>query len=370
MDRRLLFLPALLAIAIALPLTTAATAPNAHKPKPSPSATPAPTVAPTPTPTPKPTPTPTPTATPSPVTSFVTRCGTSLCLNGSAWYLYGASQLGGMTDPQARASLAVSAKLNTLRIVDFLDEGGAVSTAPYDESRWQLVDRAIATAGTNGLHVVLDLSIYRNMLWNSGANPYTIDWQPFLTFVANRRNTATGVIYANDPTIAIVAFAGEIQPINTSSNTRGITTDQVTSFFTRTFAEWKALDPNHLRSSGGLLQIDWNSGIDWKAIFGLADSDVCAIHDYSSADQTVTTPAVSAYCASIGRPWITEEFGWDQSVGDAMRAQSYTSMYGLQRTYHAAGVGFWNLGPQIGGSTYDVNAGTPQTWAVVVANAP
>jgi hypothetical protein len=275
-----------------------------------------------------------------------------------------------MGDPQARASLAVSAGLNTLRVVNFLDEQGAPSSAPYDEARWQRVDRAIAAAGAHGLHVLLDLSTYRNLLWNSGANPYTTDWQAFLSFVAKRRNTSNGVAYADDPTIAIVAFAGEVEPINTPSNTRGVTTAQVTSFFRRTFAEWNALDPNHLRSSGGLLQLDWGSGIDWKAIFSLADSDVCAIHDYSNADQTVTTPAVAAYCASIGRPWITEEFGWEQATGDSTRAQRYSVMYALQRTFHASGVANWNLGSQLGGSTYDVNTGTPKTWAVVVANAP
>ena len=59
-------------------------------------------------------------------------------------------------------------------------------------------------------------------------------------------------------------------------------------------AEWKVQDPNHLVSPGGLLQLDWNSGIDWKHVFGLADNDVCSIHDYSSNDRQITTPNVSA----------------------------------------------------------------------------
>ena len=365
------------------PPATPTPAPTAT-PTPKPSATAAPTSTPTsaptstptsaPTSTPTPastaTPPPTPTPTPAPASSFVTACGTQLCLNGATWYLYGASQLGGLDDPAARASLAVAGGLNTLRIVNFLDEGGASSTAPYDEWRWQRVDKTLDAARANGLHVLLDLSTYRNLLWNAGANPYTTDWAPFLDFVANRRNTVNGRTYANDPTIAIVAFAGEVEPINTSSNTRGITTSQVTTFFHRTFAEWKALDPNHLTSSGGFLQIDWNSGIDWKTIWSDANSDVCSIHDYSNNDQTITTPAVSSYCGSIGRPWITEEFGWDQSTGDATRAQDYAGMYALQRTFHAAGVGNWNLGTQVGGSTYDVNPNTPKTWAVVLSNAP
>jgi hypothetical protein len=350
-------------------------APKLPAPDRTPLATPAPTPTPTPTPTAAPTaspsPRPTSTPTPAPVGGFVVRCGTALCLGGRTWYLYGASQLGGLDDPNARAGLAVSAGLNTLRIVNFLDEGGAPSSAPYAEPYWQRVDRVIAAASAHGLHVLLDLSTYRNLLWNAGGNPYTADWQHFLSFVATRRNTASGIVYANDPTIAMVAFAGEVEPINTPSNARGITTTQVTDFYKRTFGEWKALDANHLTSTGGLLQLAWNSGIDWKAIFALGDSDVCSIHDYSGADQTITTPAVATYCASIGRPWITEEFGWEQSVGDATRAQRFADMYSLQRTFHAAGVSTWNLGTTLGGaSDFDFNAGTPITWSAVGASAP
>jgi len=45
-------------------------------------------------------------------------------------------------------------------------------------------------------------------------------------------------------------------------------------------------------------------------------------------------------------------------------------MYGLQSRYAAAGVAFWNLGPQTSGATYDVNSATALTWAAVRSNAP
>jgi len=300
----------------------------------------------------------------------VQRCGTALCVAGQTWYLYGASNLGGLDNPDAATKLAVSGRVNTLRIVNFLDEHGSPSAAPYDEARWQRVDRVIASARAQGLRVILDLSTYRNLLANAGLNPYAVDWKPLVAFVTGRRNTVTGLTYSADPTIAFVAFAGEVEPINTPANTLGVTTSQLTSFFARTFSEWKALDANHLVSPGGLTQLDWNSGIDWRSIFGLADNDLCSIHDYGTGDQTVTTPNVASYCASIGRPWLTEEFGWDQSVGDSQRASLFDSMVALQARYGAAGVGFWNLGSQVGGSTFDVNPNTPLTWAVVLAHAP
>lgn len=322
---------------------------------------------------PKPTPTPVPPPPPPPppsTSSFVGRCGLSLCLGGSRWYLYGASDLTGLDSPETWSSMAVAGGLNTIRIVNFLDENGSSGTAAYDEWHWQRVDRVIASARSHGLHVLLDLSTYRNLLKHSGVDPYALDWQPFLSFVANRTNTVTGATYASDPTIALVAFAGEVEPINSGANTLGVTTTELTTFYARTFSEWKALDPNHLVSPGGFLQIDWNSGIDWRAIFGLADNDVCSIHNYSSKDTSITTPNVSAYCASIGRPWITEEFGWEQSIGDSARAVNFQSMYTLQVANGSAGVAFWNLGAQVGGSTYDVNSSTPLTWGVVQRNAP
>jgi hypothetical protein len=296
----------------------------------------------------------------------------ALCLDGGTWYLYGASQLGGLDDPNGRADLAVAAKLNTLRIVNFLDEHAAPATGPYDEWRWQRVDKVIAAAGARGLKIVLDLSTYRNLLWNAGQNPYTTDWASFISFATQRRNTVTGIRYADDPTIAIVSFAGEVEPINTGDNTRGVTTQQVTDFFRRSFGQWKSQDVHHLLSTGGLLQLDWNSGIDWKTLFALPGSDVCAIHDYSTNDQQVTTPMVASYCQSIGRPWITEEFGWEQSIGDSTRAQRFGAMYQLQRTYGAAGVAFWNLGTQTTGTTFDVNSAVTltNTWNAVRNAAP
>ena len=52
-----------------------------------------------------------------------------------------------------------------------------------------------------------------------------------------------------------------------------------------------------------------NSGVDWKAIFGAAD--LCSLHNYSGGDVSMT-PTVAGWCAANGKPWITEEFGYQQ----------------------------------------------------------
>ena len=360
-------------------------------PTPSPTsiadATPSPTPAATPTPMPTPipvsspaaaaatqvpataAPTPVPTAAPAapaPVVSgFVSVCGQSLCGNGARWYLYGASVYGGLDDPAGTVARARAAGLNSIRIVNFLEEGGPVASAPFSEAHWARVDRLIGAAGGAGLKVILDLSTHRNLLANAGVNPYTHDWASFIRHAATRVNTATGARYADDPTIALIAFAGEVEPINTSDNRLGVTTAQVTTFFQRAFATWKSFDARHPVSSGGLLHYGWNSGIDWRAIFAAAD--VCSIHNYSESD-TATTPTVASYCAGIGKPWITEEFGWERSVGDATRASLFQGIYTLQANNGSAGVAFWNLGPQTTSPTFDVNASTPLTHEVVASN--
>lgn len=296
----------------------------------------------------------------------VSVCGRAFCLAGQPWYLHGASVLGGMDDAAATSAHARSAGLNTIRVVNFLDERGAPATAAYDEWHWARLDRIIADASANDLKVILDLSTYRNMLANAGLNPYAEDWGPFVSFAANRRNTVTGVRYGDDPTIALVAIAGEVEPINTPDNRLGVTTSQVTEFFTRTFAQWRSIDAVHPVTSGGLLHYGWNSGIDWQAIFAAADA--CSIHNYSAGD-VAATATVASYCAGMNKPWITEEFGWDISLGDAGRAVAFQSIYDLNRTNGSAGTAFWNLGPQTQMPTYDVNDTTPLTLDVVRRNA-
>ena len=354
-------------------------APTAAPPSPSPTATappsptPAPSMATTPTRAPS---TATPSATSSPPAAdradagFVAVCGRSFCVDGQRWYLYGASTSGGLENPLRTVKLAQAAGLNSIRIAAFLHEERG--SDPYEEARWRLVDGLLAAAGAADLKVDLDLSTYRNYLHNSGKNPYTYDWGRFVAFVVNRVNTISGMRYGDDPAIAFVEFAPEVDGIIGNPDPLSPTTAELTDFFRRTYAQWRAGDANHLISSGGLLQYGWNSGIDWRAIFGSVD--FCSVHVYSETD-IAALAAVAAYCEGIGKPWLNEEFGFPQDVGDAVRAAAYQRQFDLAKTGGAAGTAFWNIGEQLTGvnypsQTYDVNPQTPKTWAVVVANAP
>jgi endo-1,4-beta-mannosidase len=298
----------------------------------------------------------------------VTVCGTSLCQGSQPWDLYGGAVFNGLDDPNTTVQGAVAARLNTVRVVNFLYEFDPVAQAAYRERDWSRLDRFIATARDAGLKVVLDLSTYRNLLRFNGIQPYTYDWGPFLVFAANRTNTVTGVRYRDDPTIALISLAGEPEPITGNSDPlKAASSQQLTDFYRRSYSQLRAADPNHIISSGGLLQYGWNSGIDWRSIFAVVD--LCALHGYSESD-LAAVPTIAATCAGMGKPWITEEFGYQQSLGDAARASAYQSIYDLQRTNRSAGVSFWSLGPEIKMDSHDVNSATPLVWAVIQENAP
>lgn len=306
---------------------------------------------------------------------FVTACGTSLCLNGKIWHMYGGSIYGYQSDTASRISLATQGKLNTVRITNMLNESSTdLVNAPFDSTKWAKVDAAIAAAGNANLKVILDLSSYRNLYKNNNRNAYTLDWSTFINWVANRTNTVSGVVYKNDPIIAIISVAGEVDPPNASSATGPTSTQQLTDFYTRTIAQVHAADPNHLVSEGGLLQYGWNSGIDWRSIFALPGDDVPAVHVYSAGDENYA-PTIAADATSINKPWMIEEFGFDQTTGDSTRASDFQRVYTLATTNNAAGVAYWNIGTEVLGaggktSTYDVNTSTPLTLAAVQANAP
>ena len=110
-----------------------------------------------------------------------------------------------------------------------------------------------------------------------------------------------------------------------------------------------------------------DSGIDWQAIFALPDNAVCDIKTYGRMVDFVAK--VSAFCGSHNKPWIDEEFGWQQSLGDDVRAKQFASTNRLIRDHHGSGELFWNLGYQVKPATYDIGTMTPLTFSAVVAGA-
>lgn len=307
----------------------------------------------------------------------ITTSGTSLRAFGAPFPMYGASVYGQIDTAAKRAAvidLALQGRLNTVRVVNWLHENSTTpDTAAYDSTRWKHCDALIAAASRAGLRVILDLSTYRNLLLNGGkVNPYGRTqyprWEKFIAWVLNRRNSVTGATYANDPTIAYVAIAGEPAAPKGGDALRP-TTAELTAFYKRAAAKIRAKS-RVLICPGGFLFLDWDSGIDWKAIGADASIDMLALHPYSDGDRRISVPAMGAWSAAVNKPWLMEEFGAEVGrTTDADRAALFQNAYDQADTHSAAAAAFWNLGPATTGATYDVNTAHPVTWATVRANS-
>jgi hypothetical protein len=313
---------------------------------------------------------------------FVEVCGMHVCVHGQAFTIHGGTAYGEYGNPAAEVALAKQAGLNVLEIVEYETHHHALSDA-MSEATWTRVDEFIALAKANGLRVILNFSSYGQSLQASGIKPTTTDWRPFLSFVTNRVNTKTGIKYSAEPAIAMYELLGEIDAPNYHNETRG-TTAETTAFFRRTLAQLKALDPNHLASTGGMSYInDPNSGIDWQQIMADPNNDVCGVEINSLPDRNISVPNVSTYCRAIGKPWFLAAWSACQDAktgphdidhwpgGDPDMATHAVDMYHVERNANpappapavaAVGSDFWNLAAtdRCGlGPTY------PQTLAVI-----
>jgi hypothetical protein len=252
---------------------------------------------------------------------------------------------------------------------------------------WDRVDEFVAAAKVAGLHVILNLSEYGQSLAAAGLTPTTVDWKPYLDFVANRVNTVTGVAYKDDPTIAMVELYGEIDAPNYGVPTAG-TTSEMESFFQRSLAEWHAVAPKILVSTGGFSYInDPHSGIPWQEIMSDPDNATCDAEVNSTGDRDVSVPSVSSYCRRLGKPWFLSawsaclrsapQFSGDLNSWptDSAMAAHVRDMIAVSEDDHpsapgpaiaAVGSDFWNLAgtPAVPG-TCDIGPQFPAAFSAV-----
>ena len=249
---------------------------------------------------------------------------------------------------------AAAAKINTLRATDFLS-----NTDDWrNPTIWANMDYLLCTARAHNMHVIISLTTFATMLYKEGNFPYDPGaWGAFIDFVGQR--------YRNERAIAYYAIAGEALPPNGHDPLRP-TAHQLLAFYRDTSLQLRSDDVgHHLISTGGLSFLNGDYGIPWQDIFALPTIDLAAIHVYSDGDRDITVPNVAAWAQQNDKPFIIEEFGFQQKLGDAARAAAFTDILRRAHAADAAGIGFWNLGPEIAGQSYDVSAATPLTWAAV-----
>ncbi|HEX4213619.1 MAG TPA: hypothetical protein VIA06_09890 [Candidatus Dormibacteraeota bacterium] len=319
---------------------------------------------------------------------FIRVCGTQLCLQGRPFVIHGASAYGQYADPVQEVALARRAHLDVIELVEF-DTQYHVLSDTMSAATWDRLDCFIAVAGAAGLHVVLNLSEYGQSLAAAGQPPTAVDWESYLRFIADRINTVTGVRYADDPAIAMVELYGEIDAPDFGVPTAG-TTAQMTAYFHRSLAEWHALAPNILASTGGFSYINYpdsQSGIDWQQIVSDPLDTVCDVEVNSSADRDVSVPELSSYCRGLGKPWFLAAWSscyndqpWGSADIDDWPSDTAMAAHAEDMEEIAAdrdvtppgpamapvGTDFWNLGdtPVVEG-TCDLGPQFPLTFDVV-----
>lgn len=302
---------------------------------------------------------------------YITRNGTALSLNKAPIYFHGATLYGAdYQNPTAfRKHIdtwldnAHKNGLNMIRAVNFYEH----TSKWADPTTWECMDYLMSAAQKRGMYVELDLAAYRNMLWMPmGINPYADPsvWNKFLDFVGHR--------YKNQTNLAFYAIGGEILAPNYGDEPK-VSGQKYIDFFKATSDRLHAADPNHLIETGGFLHLgEPKSGIPWKSIFDLPNIKMAAVHVYS--DPTVynnidvrAAMAVADWARGQHIPFLIEEFGATQGLGDAMRAKMFERRYMLAALTDSVATIFWNLGPEVRNTSYDVNPQTPKTWAAVGA---
>jgi len=324
---------------------------------------------------------------------------TQFCLGSTVFYPYGASfyssttRSGVLTNPTGAIALAQAQHLNTVRVGNWLDGklqpgfSAPIAQATSDSS-WRPADAFVADAEASGLRAWLDLSGFKTLLLNSCINPYGpaeySDWDTYIQFAAQRVNSVTGATYGTDTELLWVGFSGEPYPPGSwgpgpnpagwpraCPNALTYSTADLTNFYANVEATWKAYS-SKLTMAGGLSYLDLpHNGIDYQAILGNPNNDICGFKTYGGMEAWLHIGA--SYCSgTLHKPTVNVEWGVKEGVGDATRALAFQGQFANNANTGVAGNFYWNAGYLNRMTSYDVDDGTasPRTFSVVVNNAP
>jgi hypothetical protein len=262
--------------------------------------------------------------------------------------------------------MGAAAGQNLVRPTDEWDRHTAGQTAE-DPVVWANMDYLVQAAAKRHMFVVMDLSAYRWLLESQGRDPLDpTAWTGFIRFVAAR--------YRNAANVAFYSILGEPAPPHSTAELQ-----QLLDFYRTTTATLRAADPHHLVTAGGFNHMeDERPGLEWwQAIDALPGNDLVAFKTYSQHDLALL-PTIAAYAASVGKPAVDEEFGMPQGFGDGRptpgmafngittgRARFFSAVYATAGRLGVDTFVIWNLGCQVGPTSYEVSPLTPAAWAVV-----
>lgn len=286
--------------------------------------------------------------------AWVQKQNTKFTLNNNRFIPFGASIYGGEGSVQGptyttRLQQAKLCEFNTMRLINYLNNSSATNTE-YNETKWQYVDQAIASARDEGMKILLDLSDISRIFSARNIAFADRDYSPVYQWILNRVNTVNGLTYKNDDTIAIVSIAGEAQ-----------TTAGLVTMYTNAARALRAKGYQGLICSGA---IEYYSSVI-EQVYTIPELDCIASHPYQNnvGNRDNGNGFVNnakkhqGLSRKYNKPWFLEEFGWWSSNGDSEWSIKMESMYKLGCEYESAGFMFWNFAPMTaapGGEDYNI----------------
>ncbi|HVF23451.1 MAG TPA: cellulase family glycosylhydrolase [Pyrinomonadaceae bacterium] len=167
--------------------------------------------------------------------------------------------------------------------------------------------------------------------------------------LATRRNTITGVLYRDDPTIFGWELMNEAQVITGRWAERR-------AWFAEMSAYLKSLDPNHLVAPGAWGYRSSSERREWLADHAIPTIDYCDVHNYprDDHDSFVDSPAAlklfienrASAAFSLGKPIVMGEFGMGvDGHNGASQAEWYRALFEGSARAGIGGVMFWILTP-------------------------
>jgi len=362
-----------------------------------------------------------------PAAGFVRAEGTGFVLNGQPFYAPGTNIYYLLTygagycrpdDGRDRGTrdyvdeVLIDAANMNLKVIrawafcDGADEWNALQRAPgeYSEGVFCGLDYVIYKAGKLGLRLILpfvnSLDDYGGMAqyvaWDAkyGTDPNEVAtehndfytdadtrrwYKQFVHAVLNRRNTYTGVLYKNDPTIFAWELANEPRAPGDDSG------DILQAWLTEMAAYVKSIDSNHMLAIGseGLYSrprtddwmFDGSTGQDFIRNHQIEGIDFATVHVYPDEWEMTYDEVLAWYQEHIddardvlNMPLLLEEFGqWrDKDGSPAGRNRLFQGIFDLAEQADCPGWNFWMLAHRgyVNGG-YDIHCGTDRDAATV-----
>ncbi len=238
------------------------------------------------------------------------------------------------------------------------------------EELWTKVDWVLKVCADERMHAMIDLSGFHAPIteglnedsWAAAAYPY---WDALVDFATARQNPFAGRAYRDDPVIFQWLITGEAVPYGFTGDIHNASRDVnvIEDLILHVAERLRVKDPNHLISVGGLLHM--NVPLDrygreyWKTLWSNPAIDCGAIHIY--LDDYTKLPGGSwnylasykAYCDSIPKPFVLEEWGIDIYANPLSVAENYYRFGFDQARVNAIPISInWDWAPSGGFSVF------------------